>query len=166
MVLKLRDAILATGGSERPLTRDEMVALARAVDLNTLECSEHKATNEKCYQRNRVLLNQHLELVCICWLPGQTSAVHDHGRSNCLYLVVDGEMTEELFAKGSNGKPESRGQRCFHRGEITVAAFDDIHRITNTGGENLTTIHIYSPPLDETAIQYTPIPPRSSVDGN
>ncbi len=159
MVLKLRDRIAASpAGSERALTRDEMVELASAVDLHSLDLGDHSGFKKECYARNTVLLNDHVELVVICWLPGQASAVHDHGQSNCLYLIVDGQMQEELFDLGGNGRPESKSNRSFGRGEITVAGSDDIHRITNVADEKLVTIHIYSPPLDEKMTMYTPIP--------
>ncbi len=159
MVSRLKDRIVASpAGSERALTRDEMVALASAVDVESLDLGDYGAVKKACYARNTVLLNDHIELVVICWLPGQASAVHDHGRSNCLYLIVEGEMQEELFDLGPGGQPEARSKRSFGRGEITVAASDDIHRITNITDEKLVTIHLYSPPLDEKMTMYTPIP--------
>ena len=159
MVSKLRDRIaVSPAGSERALTRDEMVEMASAVDIDSLELGDYGGFKKECYARNTVFLNDHIELVVICWLSGQASAVHDHGRSNCLYLIVEGEMQEELFDLGRDGRPEARSKRLFGRGEITVAGGDDIHRITNVAAEKLVTIHIYSPPLDEKMTMYTPIP--------
>ncbi|MHC4491765.1 MAG: cysteine dioxygenase, partial [Planctomycetota bacterium] len=98
MVFKLRDQILAgPAGQERALTRDEMVELAAAVDLASLDLREYRRFQKSCYARNRVALNDHVELVVICWRSGQSSAIHDHGKSHCLYLVVEGEMHEERF---------------------------------------------------------------------
>lgn len=162
MIHRLRDRILASpAGSERALERDEMLRLARSVDLASLDLGAYRVFDEERYARNTVLLNEHVELVVICWLQSQASSIHDHGRSNCLYLVTEGAMQEELFRIGADGKPERTAKRSFARGDITVAAPADVHRIVNTGPADLVTVHIYSPPLDSTVTNYTPIPTRS-----
>lgn len=158
MVRKLRDRILkGPGGVDRPLTADEMLGYARSVDLGALDLEECSSFRTERYARNRILLNDHFELVVICWLPGQASSIHDHGESNCLYLVARGEMEEELF-KVEGKKTESQRKRRFKRGDTTLAAGADVHRITNPGPEKLVTVHIYSPPLDERVTHFTPIP--------
>lgn len=160
MVLALRDRILASpAGSERALTRDELIEFARSVDLTTFDIEGYCEGKQECYARNRVMLNDFLELVVICWLPGQTSAVHDHGKSNCLYLVLEGEMEEELFElPADGGEPVATAKRTFARSDTTIAAMDDIHRISNPNESKLITLHMYSPPLGEEATMYTPIP--------
>ena len=50
--------------------------------------------------------------------------------------------------------------REFGPGDITVATGDDIHRISNESGQDLTTIHVYCPAI-EGATLYTPIPTSS-----
>ena len=161
MALKLRDKVLASpAGTQRPLTRDEMHAIASSVVLEELDLEGYCKYDEERYARNTVLLNEHIELVVICWLPGQASAIHDHGRSNCLYLITDGEMREDLYVLGPDGKPKHTQARHFGRGAITIAAPTDIHRILNDTRDNLVTVHLYSPPLDESMTLYTPIPTR------
>lgn len=159
MVLKLRDRMLAgPGGVERPFTRDEMLELARGVDLSSLDCAKYVRFNEERYARNTVFENEHFELVSICWRPGQASAVHDHGASNCLYLVVDGEFEERLFELDGSAEPRRTGARRWKTGDITIAAGEDIHQIANDSGRDLRTLHIYSPPLKQTSKFYTPVP--------
>jgi predicted metal-dependent enzyme (double-stranded beta helix superfamily) len=162
MALHLRARIAASpAGSERPLERQEMIDLARGVDLERLDLTGYDAYCDERYARNTVLLNEHVELVVICWLPGQASAIHDHGRSNCLYLVVHGSMREDLFELDATGRPRRTRTRTFGRGDITLAAPADVHRIANETDAGLVTVHIYSPPLDDRVTQFTPIPTRS-----
>ena len=161
MVSNLRDRILAgPAGTERVLERDEMVELAEAVDLASLDLGTYRRFQEICYARNRVLLNEHVELVVICWRSGQSSAIHDHGKSHCLYLVIEGEMLEERFRLNGPGEPEPTDERRFGPGDISVAAGHEIHRIHNRNGTDLVTVHIYSPPLGDTMKLFTPIPRR------
>ena len=143
---------------ERPLTREEMVAFAKSVDLAAFDCCGRDEFNEARYARNTICENEHFELVLICWRPGQASAVHDHGKSNCLYLVVDGELEEELFELDADGKPQSVKVRTWKKGGITVAGGDDVHQIRNCSDRDLRTLHIYSPPLKQTVTNFTPVP--------
>jgi cysteine dioxygenase len=163
MVLKLRDRILAgPGGVTRPLTSEEMEVIARSADLKTLDLSGYRRFQDECYARNTVLLNGQCELVVICWQPGQMSAIHDHGSSYCLYLVIEGTMVEERY-RLKDGKPEKTDERSFKRGDITIAAGDSVHRINNRTGKDLVTVHIYSPPLGANMKLYTPIPRKAKV---
>jgi len=158
MALVLRERILASAAATRPLDAGEMLAMARGVDLATLDLAAYREFCDTRYARNTVFLNDHIELVVICWLAKQASSIHDHGRSNCLYLIVEGTMQEEMFELDAAGKPRRTRAREFTRGQITIASPTDVHRIVNCGDDHLVTVHLYSPPLDEAVRNYTPIP--------
>ena len=158
MARQLRDRIVASAAATRALDAHELLELARSVDLDRLDLSDYSEFCATRYARNSVFRNEHIELVVICWLAKQASSIHDHGRSNCLYLIVDGTMQEELFTLDAAGKPQRARARQFSRGQITIAAPQDVHRIVNCGDEHLVTVHLYSPPLDTAVTNYTPIP--------
>lgn len=159
MVVKLRERMLGgPGGVERPFTAEEMIALAKSVDIDSLGIDEFRRFKPGSYQRNRVHLNEHFELVVLCWEPGQSSSIHDHGRSNCLYLILDGSMEEDRFELDADGEPQKTGSKVYGRGGITLAPGHLIHRINNNTDARLVTLHIYSPPLDEAVTHYTPVP--------
>ena len=159
MVVNLRDRMLAgPAGVERPFTAEEMIDLAKSVDIDGLEIAEFHRFKKGSYQRNRVHLNEHFELVVLCWEPGQSSSIHDHGRSNCLYLILDGSMEEDQFELDADGEPQKTGANVYVRGEVTLAPGHLIHRINNNTDARLVTLHIYSPPLDEAVTHFTPVP--------
>ncbi|MGQ0612555.1 MAG: cysteine dioxygenase [Planctomycetaceae bacterium] len=165
MVLKVRDRLLSTpAGTQRPLHGDEMLAFARTIDLGLLDLGAYRKFSSTRYARNSVLLNERIELVAICWRAGQATAIHDHGRSQCLYLVVEGTMKEELFHAVDGREPEPLRTRIFRRGEIMLAGARDVHRITNDGKDDLVTIHLYSPPLGENMKLYGPVPWGAAAD--
>lgn len=162
-MLVLRDRILASKAVERPLSPTEMLEMARAIDLDRIDLGEYRRFCDTRYARNSVFINEHIELVVICWLAKQASSIHDHGRSHCLYLISEGTMQEEMFDLDAQGKPQRRRAREFTRGQITIAAPQDVHRIVNCGTDSLVTLHLYSPPLDEVVKNYTPIPTYKSA---
>lgn len=158
MVQKLCARMLAgPAGTERPFTAEEMIELARSLD-GACDISEHRRFKCTTYTRNRVHLNEHFELVVICWEPGQASSIHDHGRSNCLYRVLEGVMVEEQFELGPDGMPVPTQETSYGENEITLAPGHLIHRINNRADTHLVTLHIYSPPLDAAVTHYTPVP--------
>jgi len=154
MVEKLKERLLrGPGGVERPFTPDEMLAAAHAVDLDELVLAPHVRFSDDAYARNVVERNDHFELVVICWKAGQSSPIHDHGKSNCLYLVTDGEMREEVFERDGGAAVRCTVRRTWPRGAITIADGPTIHRVCNRSDRDLVTVHLYSPPL--------PFPPRT-----
>jgi len=163
MVFNLRERMIeGPAGIERPFTADEMLEIARSVDLETFECSPQRRFNDARYARHTIFENEQFELVLICWKPGQASAVHDHGESLCLYLVIEGEFEERLFELDEQGEPRQTGARRWKTGEITIATGADIHQLVNDTPNELVTVHVYSPPLKQTSKNYTPVP-RTAV---
>lgn len=90
----------------------------------------------------RVLLHrdERVEIRLLCWEPGQSSALHDHGASSCAFRVLTGEATEHRI-----GRPD----RVLRAGDVAHAAPGDVHQIANVGPEPLVTLHVYAPPLPE-----------------
>jgi len=164
MILEVRDHLLRTPAAKRALSGEEMLAFARSIDLGRLDCGPYRRFAPARYARNTVLLNEHVELVVICWLPGQSTAIHDHGKSHCLYLVVEGTMKEELFHVPPAGEPVRLRARTFARGDITLAGPKDVHRILNETAAELVTLHMYSPPLGESMRLYSPVPGGAAAD--
>lgn len=139
----------ACDDASRPLTAEELLDIARSVDLERLDLGEFRCFDVERYARNTVELNDAYELVVICWLPCQLSTIHDHGESNCLYLVVEGDMVEEQYELGADGEPREVRSRHFGRGDVTLASGSDVHRIRNGDDTQLVTVHVYSPPLSD-----------------
>ncbi len=98
------------------------------------------------YFRRLLTRQENFEIRLLCWLPGQSSALHSHGASHCAFRVIAGEATE-LRLQG--------GDRVLKPGDIGRALPADIHQIANLGEKPLVTLHIYAPPLpaDAPAVQ-------------
>lgn len=89
------------------------------------------------------------EVNCIGWKSGQRSSIHDHGRSSCCVLVLDGVLTNVDFERRPSGALQCIGTSVFHPGEILTRRGNQIHQCGNDQprGRNLVTLHVYSPPL-------------------
>lgn len=101
------------------------------------------------YARHRVLRNDFVELLVLCWLPGQRTPIHDHNGSFGAVRVCEGVMWETSFALNDARELYYRSAREWGKGEVTDAAVPDIHQLGNPecSGQSLVTIHLYAPPL-------------------
>jgi cysteine dioxygenase len=78
------------------------------------------------YWRHRVCRNEAVEMLVICWRPGQKTPIHDHNGSHGVVRVHQGPA-----------------------GTVTGAGVPDIHQLGNpdVSGQDLITVHVYAPPL-------------------
>jgi len=101
------------------------------------------------YWRHRVCRNESVEMLIICWRPGQKTPIHDHNGSHGVVRVQEGLMWETMFTyNDEQGLCYKSGREC-PTGEVTGAAEPDIHQLGNpdVSGQDLITVHIYAPPL-------------------
>ena len=101
------------------------------------------------YWRHRVCRNESVEMLIICWRPGQKTPIHDHNGSHGVVRVQQGLMWETMFTyDDERGLCYKSGREC-PTGEITGAGEPDIHQLGNpdVSGQDLITVHVYAPPL-------------------
>lgn len=98
------------------------------------------------YTRNFVLNTKTVQVLLLCWAPGQASKIHDHGQSNCGLRVLSGRATETVY-QGTVDACVPSEQTPLEPGAIRVNPGTYIHRIENDNAEPLITLHVYSPPL-------------------
>lgn len=107
------------------------------------------AFKEGNYWRHRVCRNDVVEMLVLCWRPGQRTPIHDHNGSHGAVMVYDGVLWETTFVFDEVKGLCYKSAREYGTGEVTGAAVPDIHQLGNpdVSGLNLITIHIYAPPL-------------------
>jgi cysteine dioxygenase len=98
------------------------------------------------YTRNFVLNTPDIQVLVLCWAPGQASKIHDHGLSNCGLRVLSGRATETVY-QGTLDECVPTERIPLEPGAIRVNPGNSIHRIENDNAEPLITLHLYSPPL-------------------
>lgn len=118
-------------------------------DFSRTELQRYVHFSAERYQRNLVFNGPAFQALVLCWRNGQRSPIHDHVGSNCAVKVIEGVATETIFEQAPNGMIYATGSRLLQQGLITVTSDSDIHQISNlqSGGADLITLHVYSPPL-------------------
>lgn len=130
-------------------TQRQLDALLRRLELEPEELRPHLRFKPNTYTRHRVFRSDLCEMLVLCWLPGHSTAIHDHNGSYGAILICEGEMEEEIFALNGVGKLEFETAHRRTAGEVTGTDVPDIHRIGNSAASTdpMITIHVYAPPL-------------------
>ena len=101
------------------------------------------------YSRHRVMKNQFVEMLVLCWKPGQRTPIHDHNGSHGAVFVQQGILWETTFNYHPETGLDYKSHRELRAGGLTGSEVPDIHQLGNpdVSGRDLVTIHIYAPPL-------------------
>ena len=101
------------------------------------------------YRRNLVAVGPWYEVLVICWSSGQRSPIHNHATSTCGLKILQGICSETSFARSPCQQVVARETQELTAGHICATQDDDTHQVSNLQppGQNLVTLHIYSPPL-------------------
>ena len=103
----------------------------------------HVAHDELERVRLRLLATPAYEVWLLGWTPGQSTGLHDHGRANAAFVVVDGELTETTADGGQ------LTDHVLRAGDLGTVHAGTIHDVANRSTVNATSIHAYSHPLTE-----------------
>lgn len=102
------------------------------------------------YRRNTICRSEHYELLALCWRSGHCTPIHDHRGVSCAFRVIIGEGTEIRFSMSASGLVIPQQATTMRPGYVCSADEPDIHQVVNAQaeGQDLVTMHIYSPPID------------------
>ena len=143
---KLIEALDGLGA--RPSLLD-IAPLVGAAPLVAEDVAPFIRPNPRGYNRATVARRETYELLVMTWLPGQSSAPHDHGGSAGVFRVMKGAATESNCAIASDGYAESQYEEVHGPGALVAFHDAGVHTIRNDAGDSaiLVTLHVYAPPL-------------------
>ena len=67
--------------------------------------------NPNNYHRKKVYNNDDFEIFIITWNVNQGSKIHDHAENGCYMLLLQGELTEDIY--DNNYKAKKIQNNCF-----------------------------------------------------
>ena len=130
-------------------TLEELNAWLRQLQIHPEELLPYRAFKPGTYARHLVFRNQFVEILVLCWKPGQRTPIHDHNGSCGAVRVCEGVLWETMFALNDERKLYYKSGCEWTSGYVTGADVPDIHQLGNpeVSGQDLVTLHMYSPPL-------------------
>lgn len=131
------------------LSAMELQELAGRIRLPRAEWQQYVEYDDRQFKIRTVFESSLFEVNLIGWKGGQTSSIHDHRGSACCVLVLDGIFTNRDYRLTDHGRVRQVAQSSLRAGESLARHDGQIHRCGNeqSNGENLATLHLYSPPL-------------------
>jgi predicted metal-dependent enzyme (double-stranded beta helix superfamily) len=159
------DAFLCEVGARPPsqLAHERLMELVEALELSDELVRQRTRFVGDHYARNLVCRTQDLELLVLCWRPGQATTIHDHAGSLNAIRVDQGELTSRTFRRAHSVTPDqgpvvmTREDGVPSRGMVGVER-GGIHQLANTSARDLVTIHAYVPPLMQLRVYATDSP--------
>ncbi len=96
------------------------------------------------YARNLVFKTDNIEIILVCWLPGQGADVHGHGDSDAMTFILEGEMDHTTYYEDGTSSTGT-----LKAGDLEYISPKTTHSVKNNSNKKLVTLHIYSPPLSK-----------------
>lgn len=131
-------------------TFDDLQEWLAHLEVDAAELAPYVNFRPGTYVRTRVIRNEFVEMLVLCWRAGHYTSIHDHNGSYSSIRVLCGEMHETLYDyDGGRGLCESETRR-WSPGHVATADIPDIHRIGNDAAStrDMITLHCYAPPFD------------------
>lgn len=106
--------------------------------------------SDEHYARNLIHKCEEYELIALTWLPGQKTAVHDHGDSHCWTFLLSGQLSFQNYAE-KKGKLLTVGDaKKVSAGEFDYVTASNVwHSIANESTKPAVSIHLYATPITE-----------------
>jgi quercetin dioxygenase-like cupin family protein len=132
---------------QHPSTVAEFAGLARSIAADRARWTAMVRYDATTRWYARLQTGPGYEVWLLSWLPGQTSGLHDHGRSSGVLTVLEGTLRERVVAAGRSGAGET--SRVLTEGHQRAFAPGYVHEVTNDSLEPAVSVHVYFPGLVE-----------------
>ena len=83
----------------------------------------------------------------LSWVPGQGTALHDHGPSAGAFAVAQGALTERVVGAGRRGRRAHEVSDELGVGRVRYFGPRYVHQVRNVGTEAAVSVHVYTPRL-------------------
>jgi hypothetical protein len=87
------------------------------------------------------------EVWLLSWVPGQGTALHDHGPSAGAFAVAQGALTERVVGAGRRGRRAHEVSDELGVGRVRYFGPRYVHQVRNVGAEAAVSVHVYAPRL-------------------
>jgi quercetin dioxygenase-like cupin family protein len=126
-----------------PSTVAEFAGLARSIAADRARWAPQVRYDAVTRWYARLLTGPGYEVWLLSWLPGQSSGLHDHGRSSGVLTVLEGALHER--ARGARGE----SPRTLAPGQQRAFAPGYRHEVVNDSLEGAVSLHVYFPGLTQ-----------------
>ncbi|NRA13809.1 MAG: cysteine dioxygenase family protein [Crocinitomicaceae bacterium] len=128
--------------------RTNYAEILHSLSIDPAEVNSYHSWSDEKYTRNCVVENEAFELILICWEPGQSTPIHDHGGEKCWVYVMEGEIKETLYDRSSEGEPIVKRSTTSKAGDVSfISDVMGYHSLENATDSRVCTLHLYAKPI-------------------
>jgi len=163
----LVDSLKAFEGE--PLTRDRLLHYFQETTVDRSSLDPYLYFRSDMYTRNLIYSDELIELMAVCWQPGQRTVIHTHNGQLGWMSVEQGALAVinyrwlgcnaadnqnvagiDCLAGATELDLDRREvQECYPDGPVnTVDKVQTIHQVVVQGKEPVVSLHLYSRPID------------------
>jgi predicted metal-dependent enzyme (double-stranded beta helix superfamily) len=114
-------------------------------DFTGFDFSEYLTFDQNSYTRNAIFKNEKFELLLVGWMPGQKSAIHDHGSSECIMACLRGCLLENRYKEIEGVVTQVQSDELRVNDIVHINNNVGLHEIINIHDETSISLHLYSP---------------------
>jgi cysteine dioxygenase len=128
--------------------RTNYVEILHSLSIDPAEVDSYHSWSDEKYTRNCIVENDAFELILICWEPGQSTPIHDHGGEKCWVYVMEGAIKEILYDKVAEGEPMIKRSTLSKAGDVSfISDVMGCHSLENPTDSRACTLHLYAKPI-------------------
>lgn len=152
-----------------PITRERILHFCQETEVERRSLERYAHFRGDAYTRNLIYRDEQLELMALCWSPGQRTVIHTHNGQLGWMAVSQGAVAVVNYKwLGCNAAANQNVagldclagateldldrrevQECYPGGPVnTVDKEQTIHQVVVQGREPALSLHIYSRPID------------------
>lgn len=152
-----------------PITRERILHFCQETEVERRSLERYAHFRSDAYTRNLIYRDEQLELMALCWSPGQRTVIHTHNGQLGWMAVSQGAVAVVNYKwLGCNAAANQNVagldclagateldldrrevQECYPGGPVnTVDKEQTIHQVVVQGREPALSLHIYSRPID------------------
>lgn len=161
--LSLAELVSTLEALKEPPSLKQIYDWLERSDISETDLRPYVGFKEGNYFRHRVCRNKLVEMLVLCWRPGQRTPIHDHNGSHGGVKVWQGLLWETIFTYDEVSGLEYKSGRELPTGSVTGSDVPDIHQLGNpdVSEKDLITLHVYAPPL---GVLHTYKPGSAKID--
>jgi cysteine dioxygenase len=130
---------------------EELTAMLERLEITAADVRGHVHFHPDHYCRNLLHCGAGYCALILCWKAGQASPIHDHRGSGCAVRVLEGKASEIKYERRPDGTLAEISRNEYPTGHVCGSWDADVHVMLNEQpeGQDLVTLHVYTPPLRE-----------------
>jgi Cysteine dioxygenase type I len=154
---------------EAPITRNRVLECLQETSIDRRSLEPYVHFRPDAYTRNLIYSDAMIEVMAVCWSPGQRTVIHTHNGQLGWMSVEEGGLAvinyKWLGCNAADNQNVSgidclagateldldrrEVQECYPGGPInTVDKVQTIHQVVVQGKEPVVSLHVYSRPID------------------